>query len=136
MLSHLLDTCIYSQLIKPKPHPGVAACWKGLGDQALAISSITEGEVVYGLAKKNSPNLWQECHAILEGKLKILPADVGVTKLYGELRAQTEREGVTIGGFDLLIACTALVHDLILVTANVQDFAPVPGLQIENWTEM
>jgi len=136
VLSHLLDTCIYSQLIKPKPHPGVAACWKGLGDQALAISAITEGEVVYGLAKKNSPTLWQEYHAVLEGKLRIFSADAAVTKLYGELRAQTERAGVTIGGFDLLIACTALVHDLILVTANVKHFVPVPDLEIENWTEL
>jgi tRNA(fMet)-specific endonuclease VapC len=49
---------------------------------------------------------------------------------FGRLRVQLRRKGVTIGAMDLLIAATALVHDLTLVTNNEQDFQPTPGLRV------
>lgn len=46
---------------------------------------------------------------------------------------ESERMGRTIGPNDLLIAAHALALDLILVTANVEEFARVPRLAVENW---
>ena len=43
------------------------------------------------------------------------------------------RTGVRIGAMDLKIASIALVHDALLLTANLQHFRRVPGLQVENW---
>ena len=40
-----------------------------------------------------------------------------------------------MGRADLLIACVALAHDATLVTRNTKDFAPVPGLKLENWAD-
>ena len=39
------------------------------------------------------------------------------------------------GRSDLLIACIALAHDATLVTRNTKDFAPIPGLKLENWAD-
>ncbi len=54
---------------------------------------------------------------------------------YAEIRASLLDVGRTIPVLDLLIAATALVHDLILVTHNVKDFAFVPGLTVVDWLE-
>jgi tRNA(fMet)-specific endonuclease VapC len=43
------------------------------------------------------------------------------------------RMKVRIGSADLKIACIALVHDAILLSANLRDFRQVPGLRLENW---
>jgi tRNA(fMet)-specific endonuclease VapC len=47
-----------------------------------------------------------------------------------------ERQGIPIGGNDLIIAVHALALDLILVTANVKEFSRVPDLRIENWLDI
>lgn len=49
------------------------------------------------------------------------------------LRASLRRAGRTIDVPDALLAATARVHDLVLVTRNTRHFADVPGLSIENW---
>lgn len=54
---------------------------------------------------------------------------------YAELRIALEHSGTPIGPNDMLIAAHALALDLILVTANVREFARVPGLIMENWLE-
>jgi tRNA(fMet)-specific endonuclease VapC len=51
----------------------------------------------------------------------------------GKLRSSLRRLGITIPPLDLLIASTALVHGLTLVTHNTRDFAPVPGLTVVDW---
>ena len=63
--------------------------------------------------------------------------DVGqeVAMRYAEIRASLLDVSRTIPVLDLLIAATALVHDLILVTHNVKDFAFVPGLTVVDWLE-
>jgi len=54
---------------------------------------------------------------------------------FGRLRGQLRRQGTPVGRLDLMIASTALVHDLTLVTHNTQDFKNVPGLRLEDWLQ-
>lgn len=61
----------------------------------------------------------------------ILPWDLAAVETFQRLR----RERIRIGTQDLKIASITLVHDAILLTRNVQDFAQVTGLKIENWLE-
>lgn len=133
--THLLDTSVYSQRLRPKPHPGVVRRWKRLGDHRMAISAICEAELLYGLEKRNSPRLWQEYRFALEGKLTIHPVDRGVVQRYATLKADMEASGHPRADFDLLIAATALRHNLILATGNMDHFKSISGLQIENWFE-
>lgn len=133
MLSHLLDTSIYSQRLRPQPITSVVEKWKELGDSVLAISSICEAELHYGLAKKNSPRLWTEYHNYLEDRLVLLPVDKKVSERFGALRSLMEVKGEPRADFDLLIAATALVHNLRLVTLNLRHFEGIPGLELEVW---
>lgn len=52
MISHLLDTSVYSQRLRPRPLPSVVDRWRRLGDSSLAISCICEAELRYGLASR------------------------------------------------------------------------------------
>lgn len=54
---------------------------------------------------------------------------------YGELRAGCARLGRPRADLDLLVAATAVRHDLVLVTRNLRDFADLPGLTVEDWTQ-
>lgn len=51
----------------------------------------------------------------------------------GEARAALRKAGTPIGAYDLLIASTALVGNLVLVTSNTREFRQVPGLTLEDW---
>jgi len=53
---------------------------------------------------------------------------------FGEIRAQLLDKGEPVAAIDLMIAATALIHNLTVVTHNTQHFAKVPGLNVEDWT--
>jgi len=74
-ITHLLDTSVYSQRLRPKPIEAVVDRWRRLGDHRLAISSICEAELLYGLEKRDSQRLWQEYIAALKDRLVLLPID-------------------------------------------------------------
>jgi tRNA(fMet)-specific endonuclease VapC len=134
MISHLLDTCVYSQRLRPKPMVSVMDRWRCLGDESLAISGICEAELRYGLARKNSVRLWREYRDYLENRLVILPVDKPVADIFGEIKAEAESRGEVRADFDLLIAATALAHRVVLATLNARHFVGIAGLQVEDWS--
>lgn len=58
-----------------------------------------------------------------------------VIKRYAIEKVATDKQGTPVADFDLLIACSALENNLVMVTDNVKHFAPIPGIEIENWIE-
>lgn len=134
-LTHLLDTSVYSQRLRPEPHPRVVSRWQQLGDDRLAISSICEAELLFGLEKRKSTRLWQEYHAGLEHRLTLLPVDHRVSRNFARLKSDMEEKGKPRADFDLLIAATAVTHKLVLATGNINHFTDIPGLVVENWFE-
>lgn len=133
-LTHLLDTSVYSQRLRPRPLPEVTQRWKQCGDQALAISAICEAELRYGLARRNSDRLWKEYHLYLENRLILLDVSKEVSGVYGDLKAAMEANGNPRADFDLLIAATALAHKLKLASCNVRHFRDIPELEVEDWS--
>jgi tRNA(fMet)-specific endonuclease VapC len=104
-------------------------------DEAVWISSIVLFELRYGIAisarrERNAARLTE----FTTGLVQTLPFNSEDAEEAGELRAQLERAGTPIGFYDLLIAAQALRRGALVVTANVREFARVPGLQVENWT--
>jgi tRNA(fMet)-specific endonuclease VapC len=65
--------------------------------------------------------------------LTVLALKQPVARQFGEIKAKLRREGKLIEDFDLLIATTALTHDLTLVTNNLEHFKRIENLQIECW---
>jgi tRNA(fMet)-specific endonuclease VapC len=63
----------------------------------------------------------------------LLEVNHEVARKFGAIRAALLDQGKPTPDLDLLIAATALEHNLILVTHNVQDFANIPGLTVQDW---
>ena len=134
-LSHLLDTSVYCQPIKPRPLESVRERWTHLGDDSLAISAICEAEVLYGLELKKSQRLNGLYDALLKERLRVLTVDSGVAKHFASLKAWAKVNGRALSDFDLLVSATARAHDLTLATLNVRHFQGLPGLTVEDWSE-
>jgi len=130
-MRYMLDTNTVSHLIKK--HPTVASRVVDVPMSSLCISSITEGELLFGLAKR--PDAVRLHAAVKQFLLRVdvLAWDSGVAGCYGDMRANLERQGKTLGSLDLLIAAHALHIGAMLVT-NDGAFSQVPCLQIEDWT--
>jgi predicted nucleic acid-binding protein len=135
MVTHLLDTSVYCQPIKKKPLQQVMDRWNLLGDEVLCTSLFCETEILQGLAMKQSEQLWHAYEFILKDRLLILPFDLKVAQKYAELQALFMKKGQPRPIFDLLIAATALVHQLIVATCNYRDFDHIPGLSVEDWLQ-
>jgi tRNA(fMet)-specific endonuclease VapC len=98
----------------------------------LTISAITEGELLFGLAKNpDAIQLSMIVHEFLI-RVDVLPWDSAVADCYGILRADLQRKGRVLGNLDMLIAAHALSLDLVLIT-NDRDFSQVDDLKIEDW---
>src|SRR5204863_5623216 len=130
--SHLLDTSIYSQPLKPRPLPAVETRWTALGDDALAISAICEAELLYGLELKKSDGLNRLFDALLKERLRVLPVDSGVARHFASLKAWAKARGRALSDFDLMIAATARAHNLSLATLNIRHFQGLPNLLVED----
>ena len=135
MPSHLLDTSVYCQPLKPKPLPSVERRWRDLGDEALAISAICEAELLYGLALKQSARLQAQYEGLLKNRLRFLSVDSAVVKTFSQIKAACRKKGFAASDFDFLIAATAKTHGLILATLNLRHFDGIEGLAVEDWSK-
>lgn len=130
---YLLDTNIVSDLINRGRTSAVSAKLDGAGAQ-VCTSLVVAAEIRYGVARKGSALLAERAEAVLR-TIPIYALGEPVDRHYAEIRAHLERRGTPIGPNDLLIAAQCRALDLCLITANVGEFARVPGLDIENWLE-
>lgn len=133
MKKYMLDTNTVSYLIKS--HPEVMQRVASQPMQTLCISSITEGELQFGLAKR--PEATRLRHLIHEFLLRVdvLPWDSLVAKQYGTLRAHSEKNGKILSDLDLLIATHAVAVNAVLVT-NDKSFTQLKSLKTEDWTKV
>ncbi len=133
MSLYMLDTNIASHIIKGDI-PFVRERLVAVPIQRVVVSSVTQAELLYGLAKRAYPKgLTARVHEFLI-RVKILAWDKEVAVFYGDLRTKCETAGVTLSPLDLMIAAHAQAVNAVLVTGD-KAFTRVPDrLIIENWT--
>ena len=132
MTQYLLDTNTVSHLVRR--HPVVALRVVAVPMASLCISAITEGELVYGLAKRPDAT---RLHAVAQQfllRVDVLPWDRAAARRYGALRALMERKGQTLAPLDMQIAAHALSVGAVLVS-NDRAFKQVAGLLLEDWSK-
>jgi len=98
--------------------------------EGLAVSIVSYGELFEGAI--GAPDAQAELihfQAFLE-RLKLLPLTEPIMEVFAYTRANLRREGQLIPDLDLLIAATAIHHDVTLLTRNVRHFRRVPGLRL------
>ena len=129
---YLLDTNTASYIIKGNI-PAVRRRLVKVPMAQVAISTITEGELRYGVARRHDATRLQVVVDEFLLRVTILPWDSEAAQQYGQLRATLEREGHSMGNLDTLIGAHALALGSILVT-NDQVFTRIKKLKVENWT--
>lgn len=127
----MLDTNTVSRLIKE--HPAVVRRVVAAPMASLCISAITEGELLFGLAKRADAKRLHLAVRELLRRVDVLPWNTSVAEHYGRVRADMARDGKVLAPLDLLIATHALAVGAVLVT-NDRAFGQVAELQLEDWT--
>jgi tRNA(fMet)-specific endonuclease VapC len=99
----------------------------------IRMSSVVKAELYFGARQsaRVEPNL--KLLARFFAAFESRSFDDLAAEAYGHLRADLARQGRLIGPNDMLIASTALAHDLVLVTHNTGEFARVAGLRWQDW---
>lgn len=120
---YLLDTNVVSELRKPKPHGAVLQWIQGIQDADLHISAVTIGEIQAGIeltreqneAKATELEQWL---ALVSNSFNVVPMDALAFRMWARLMHKTSDTLYE----DAMIAATAKVHQLTVVTRNLTDF--------------
>ena len=131
----LFDTDIISHIISKNPSSELRNRLNEIPPEYQFTTTITVGELIYGAYKNSFKKdvLLEKLSNMVWPNIKILSFDKPSAHVYGELRAELERKGTTLGEPDLRIAAIALSNRMVLITRNVKHFERVHGLSIQNW---
>jgi tRNA(fMet)-specific endonuclease VapC len=133
MTHYLLDTNTISFLIRER-YPALNAHARQVGMSNMAISVITEAELLHGLAlKPHATRLAYRVHMILN-QLSVLAWDRKEAASYAHLKVMMQRQGIMLAHQDLLIAAHAYSTNLTLITNDQAFFKLQPLLDVEDWT--
>lgn len=136
----LLDTCVLSELRNAANAPLLAQTLDLFESSDLYISVISIGEIAKGIAllpsskKKTALQHWAH-HLEKNYSENLLSIDREIVQVWGEITATAQLRGKIIHMADGLIAATALVHGLHVMTRNVSDFIPTGVLVLNPWLE-
>lgn len=101
-----------------------------LAPSGLAISVITLAELLEGVARASDPSRANAALDSFVASVRVLPVLDTTAMAFGRLSAQMRSVGNHPGDFDVMIAATALEHDLIVLTTDVDDFSRFVGIKI------
>ncbi|MBO4426954.1 MAG: PIN domain-containing protein [Bacteroidales bacterium] len=128
-MKYLLDTCTLISMTRRSPE--VRNKILNVGFENCSISEISLAELISGAHKGGYEQHRHEIEFIKKS-FKVIPI-TGVLDEYGSLRARLEKQGTPVENFDLMIAATAIVSKMVLVTHNTRHFDKIPGLEIRDW---
>lgn len=138
-MSYLLDTNVVSEWTRPRPDPGVVAWLDSVDEDRVFLSVVTLAELRRGVArlpacaKRDRLDTWLRRDLLLRFEGRVLRVDPDVADNWGEIVAAREAMGRPIAAMDALIAATASVYKLTLITRNEADFKPTVELIVNPW---
>ena len=132
-MKFLVDANVLSEPTKPAPDSKVVD-WLRRNERELAVDPIILGEIRFGIHLLPAGKRRQQLeHWFKAGVSNIvcLPFDAAVGMRWAKLLAELRARGQAMPIKDSLIAATAIVHDLTVVTRNVSDFKKA-GVKVVN----
>ena len=140
-MSFLLDTSVVSELVRKSPHLPVLNWVSEQDETSLYLSVITIGEIEKGIARlpasarRSRLQSWVRRDLIARFGERLLAIDIRAATRWGALTGESEKRGVPLPVIDSLIAVTALVHSLAVVTRNVADFERCGVACVNPWEQ-
>jgi hypothetical protein len=137
-VKYLLDTCVLSELTRPRPSESVVRWLGHAGDDTLAISVLTLGELEKGVRRlgagdrRRSLELWlgEICGSYAE---RVLEVSVEIAIEWGRIAAKSEGRGAPLPVVDALLGATAIVHGLTVVTRHTPDIGRTGAKTLDPW---
>jgi predicted nucleic acid-binding protein len=126
-MKYLLDTCVISEIIRPKPSSKITKWIKNEDESNFFLSVLTIGELHKGIEKLTESKRKRELHNWVENDLKerfwrrIIDIDVQTAMVWGKIQGMAESIGRPMPAVDSLIAATGITHNLTVVTRNISD---------------
>ena len=137
----LIDTNVVSEIATPRPNPRVLQWFGEQSAQDIATSIVTVAELQHGVlltqdrARRSDLARWIDENVFALFMDRILTIDTDILVQWLDLQRLLRARRLTRSPADLLLAATAHIHDLILVTRNTRDFANT-GITVYNpWTD-
>lgn len=130
MNGYLLDTDIVVFFLRNKKN--IAEHLALLSPNDVFVSEVTVAELEYG---NRCSGRYEENKYMVErflSSVNIVPFSDAIL-LYAEERYRLRMLGQSIEDFDLLIGCTAVSENFIMVTNNAKHYSRIKGIRIENW---
>ena len=124
-MKYLVDANVLSEPTKPSPHPRVVN-WLQANEPDVAVDPVILGELRFGILivpRGKNPMALERWFNSGVGRLHCLPWDASTGLKWAELLADLRKTGTAMPVKDSLIAATALVYGLTVVTRNRVDFA-------------
>lgn len=135
MTRYLLDSNVLSEPLKARPDEGLVQSLHAHQDRLLLCSPVWH-ELVYGCLRLPDSQRRRRIEEYLDqvvSRLPLIGYDREAALWHARERARLESVGRPAPLGDSLIASIAGAHNLILVTANLQDFQHFEGLRLEDW---
>ena len=138
-MSFLLDTNAVSEWTKPRPNAGVVAWLAKVDEDEVFLSVVTFAELRHGIerlpagVRRQRLDEWLRSELPLRFDGRIVGVDGAIADEWGRLVARREARGRPIHAMDALIAATAQVHSLTLVTRNAADFQAAVKSLLNPW---
>ena len=130
---YLLDTNIISFFVKG--NQGVVKKMTSVDTNELFSSVLVYGECFAGLKNADLLKKYEQFYNGFFDEITLLDFDLVAAKEFVNHKQKLTEKGKIIETADLIIACTALANNLILVTNNTKHFGRIEGLQVEDWTK-
>jgi len=131
-MAFLLDTNVCIGILTGRS-PRAVEKLRQLSPVDVQICSVVRAELLFGARNSTRVEANLSLLATFLAPFSSAPFDDLAADHYAQLRANLHRAGTLIGPHDMLIAATAMAHDLVLVTRNVKEFARIPGLRWIDW---
>ena len=140
-MTWLLDTCVLSELVRPRPKASVVRWVRARDESELFLSVITIGELERGIAKlppsakRTKLEQWVRRDLAERFRNRLLGIDAEVMSRWGALSGSAASRGLTLPVIVSLIAATSLQHGLRVVTRNVDDFTRCGAQCFDPWVD-
>ncbi len=99
-------------------------------DEGIGISIISLAELYEGVLNSKNPESSENLLLGFMSEVSVMEIDEGICRIFGELRGKLRKKSLLIDDFDIIIASTAVYHEITLCTNNRKHYDRIEGLKV------